>query len=348
MKKEKRLIFIGPLRLGATHRGGDTMKNNLFLKRFKEVFDKVYVVDTIDWNRHPLTILKLMYYLLFLRKAKVVVSCEQGASRIIDFLYCFRVQKEVYYWVVGSGFPTRIANGTISPKHYAFLKKILVQSPRMVESLQKAGLSNAMYIPNSKPIYNILLQDRKESQFKFVFISRILPEKGIDFIFNCLSKLNNEGYKDFVSIDFYGMIDEKYTSFKQKIDNFHNAYYKGLLNLTNIEGYKTLASYDVMLFPTFYEGEGFPGVFIDAFIAGLPVLTTNWHFNDEVIQDGVTGFIIPPKDEVALYDKMVWILKNKDVVFQMRQDCQKEAEKYNSENVLSVEKLTSIGLLDEE
>ena len=83
----KSIIFIGPLRLGEIPRSGDTMKNNLFLKRFREVFNKVYVVDTIDWKKKPLVIVKMLCCLVFIRNAKVVISCEKGASRIIDFLF---------------------------------------------------------------------------------------------------------------------------------------------------------------------------------------------------------------------------------------------------------------------
>ena len=344
MKSKNKLIFIGPLRLGQTPRGGDTMKNNLFLKRFKEVFDKIYVVDTIDWQKKPFTMVKMILYLLFIRNAKVIISCEQGASKIIKFLYYFRFQKEVFYWVVGSGFPTRIANGELSPKHYSFLKRIMVQSPNMVVSLQNAGLDNAMYVPNSKPIYDISIK-RHEGIIKFVFLSRVLPEKGIEQIFNCVERLYGEGYKDGFQVDFYGMIDEHYLSFKSCVDQFSNVAYQGLLDLTKQEGYQTLASYDVMLFPTFYEGEGFPGVFIDAFISALPIITTDWHYNTEIVKNGETGFIIPPKDENALFAKMKWVIENRNSLEMIRLTCKNEAQKYDNNSVLSVENLKNIGLL---
>lgn len=342
---KNKLIFIGPLRVGQTPRGGDTMKNTLFLRRFNEVFDRVYVVDTIDWQKKPFTILRMVCYLVFIRNAKVVISCEQGASRIIDFLYYFRFQKEVFYWVVGSGFPTRIANGVLSPKHYSFLKKIMVQSPNMVLSLQQVGLNNAMYVPNSKPIYDIPIMQH-EGTIRFVFLSRILQEKGIELIFNCVERLNGEGYKDRFLIDFYGMIDKRYPSFKTAIEKFSNVAYQGLLDLTKQEGYQTLASYDVMLFPTFYEGEGFPGVFIDAFISALPIITTDWHYNTEIIQDRKTGFVIPPKDEDALFTQMKWVIDNKNELEEMRKICKEEAQKYDNRNILCTENLKKLGILN--
>ena len=268
----KSLIFIGPLRLGQIPRGGDTMKNTLFLKRFREVFEKVYVVDTINWRKKPFIMVKMLWLLAFIRNAKVVISCEEGASRIIDILYYIRLQDNVFYWVVGSGFPTRIVSGSLSPKHYSFLTRIIVQSPNMVKSLKEAGLNNVLYIPNSKPIYDIPIE-LHNGRIRFVFLSRILPEKGIEQIFRCVRRLNAEGLAERYEIDFYGMIGEQYLAFEKNVRKYSNVAYHGLLDLTQEIGYRQLATYDAMLFPTFYEGEGFPGVLIDAFISALPVIS---------------------------------------------------------------------------
>mgnify|MGYP002239410386 CR=1 FL=1 len=61
-------------------------------------------------------------------------------------------------------------------------------------------------------------------------------------------------------------------------------------------GYRTLCRYDIMLFPTYWYGEGFPGIVMDAYIAGLPLIASDWNINTEVITEK-TGIIIPPKDE---------------------------------------------------
>jgi len=172
-----------------------------------------------------------------------------------------------------------------------------------------------------------------------------LPEKGIESIFNCLKRLEKEGLSDKVSVDFYGIVNEQYTTFQEQVRRITNVRYNGLLNLTTIDGYKTLSSYDIMLFPTYYEGEGFPGVFIDAFIAGLPVITTDWHYNSEVIQDGKTGFIIPPKDDNSLFEKVKWVIYHRDAIEPLRVYCKAESRKYDREIVLGLPNLQKIGLI---
>ena len=67
-----------------------------------------------------------------------------------------------------------------------------------------------------------------------------------------------------------------------------------------------------MLFPTYWKGEGFPGVIIDAFVAGLPVIATDWNMNTEIIEEGVNGFIIEPNSSNALADKMQYVMQNRE------------------------------------
>lgn len=102
----------------------------------------------------------------------------------------------------------------------------MVQSHNMVKSQNKAGLNNVLYVPNSKPIYDIPIEQHK-GKTRFVFLSRILPEKGIGLIFGCVRRLNAEGLTERFDIDFYGMIGEQYHSFEESVKEYPNVTYRG-------------------------------------------------------------------------------------------------------------------------
>lgn len=106
------------------------------------------------------------------------------------------------------------------------------------------------------------------------------------------------------------------------------------MDLTTEEGYKTLSNYDAFLFPTYFVGEGFPGVLIDSFIAGVPAIATDFHANGEIIKDGLNGILIPIKDVNALAKAMHRIMEDAEFYSQIRKGAIESASKYEIENVL--------------
>jgi glycosyltransferase involved in cell wall biosynthesis len=61
-----------------------------------------------------------------------------------------------------------------------------------------------------------------------------------------------------------------------------------------------LAASDVFVFPSIADGEGMPGVLIEAGLAGLPAVATAVPGASSVVDDGATGFVVPVDDADAL------------------------------------------------
>lgn len=344
------LILIGPIRAGKSPRGGDSMKNQLFLDRFVQVCKKVYTVDTAGWKKNPLILLKLAYTLLVHPKAKVIVSANPGsADKLICIIHSLHLRNDVFYWVVGGSFHNMVQEGRFKTGAYSFLKGIFVQGQSMVDALKELGLNNAVYVPNSKLISHYGVKDEKyDGKTHFVFLSRIEEYKGCTDIIECIDALNKEGYNGKFDVTFYGNPSSNpayAVRFSEMVKAHEEARYKGLLNLRDVKNYDELAKYDVMLFPTYWHGEGFPGIVIDAYISSLPIIATDWNLNKDVIEDGVTGWIIPAHDTTALAERMKYVIDHPDVVKVFSLRCRERAGMYDSRNVLSEERLKKLGVL---
>lgn len=61
-----------------------------------------------------------------------------------------------------------------------------------------------------------------------------------------------------------------------------------------------LSGSDIFVFTSLAEGEGMPGVLIEASLAGLPIVATDVPGANSVIETGVTGFVVPVDDFDAL------------------------------------------------
>ena len=69
------------------------------------------------------------------------------------------------------------------------------------------------------------------------------------------------------------------------------------------------------LFPTVFESENFPTVIVEAFAAGLPVISTNWRGIPDLVVHEQNGFLFEPHDTEAMANSLVG-LANNSVLYQ--------------------------------
>lgn len=347
LKSRNKIVLIGAIHIGHKPMCGETMKNQLFLKRFSELFDRVVPVDTYEWKKRPLCLVKLLIVILVNPKAKYIISASGSSRFLINFFNRSFLKREVYFWVVGGDLPIAVKNGKYNIDALNSLRHILVQGPSMVDDLKALGVDNSVYVPNSKPITYLpkILRHVQDEPYRFIFLSRVHPDKGIGEIIEASSILDNSGFAGKYCIDFYGSKDPAYTAiFDGLISKKECLKYRGYLDLTSDSGYEILSTYDVMLFPTYWRGEGFPGVVLDANIAGLPIIASNWNLNAEVVEDGKTGIIIPARDSRALATAMQNVITGTVDLIKMKNECVDYVQQFDFRNVLSEEFMKRIGL----
>ena len=76
-----------------------------------------------------------------------------------------------------------------------------------------------------------------------------------------------------------------------------------------------LAEVAVSVLPSL--SEGLSNVLLESMAAGVPVVATRVGGNPEVVQDGVTGFLVPPRDAPGLADAISRVLEERDLAHQL-------------------------------
>ena len=344
----QQVIFIGPLGKVGGMIGGDSLKNLHLTRQLEKLSVNIKIIDTNVIRKSVPLAVKALFTILTHRKGKFIVSASTiGAYKMLSLMNALRI-KDVIYWVIGGNFPNLIHCNLVSTKPYVNVRNILVEGKRMEEALRIAGLTNVSTLPNFKPIDFIpeKRQGGANHPLRFVFLSRIDEDKGCGYINQAAQLLNDNGLgKDFI-VHYYGAIADRYKEkFNNEISQLPNVEYKGFLNLLDKSNYNVLAEYDAMLFPTFYYGEGFAGVFIDAFMAGLPVIATDWSLNGEIVSDGETGIIVQNRNAQKLADAMEHLMKHPEKVIEMGRKCQEQCRNYDTDHVVTPQLLKRLGLL---
>jgi glycosyltransferase involved in cell wall biosynthesis len=98
----------------------------------------------------------------------------------------------------------------------------------------------------------------------------------------------------------------------------------GLTGTVIMTGYRKdvpriLKSLDLCVLPS-YSNEGAPQVILQAMALGVPIISTSAGGIEEVVKNGQTGTLVPPRDVQALSKAINWAYQN-------REDCLKMAHK---------------------
>ncbi|MHC1770861.1 MAG: glycosyltransferase family 4 protein [Flexilinea sp.] len=207
----------------------------------------------------------------------------------------------------------------------------------MSKGLKKLGVNNTIVLSNFKQL-NILSQNQLPHVYKEPFalctFSRVMKEKGIEDAIAAVNRINRNNGKIVFTLDIYGQIEKSYSErFSTILKEFPDyVRYRGMIPYH--ESVEVLKNYFLLLFPTFWDSEGFAGTIIDAFAAGLPIIASDWKYNSEIIQDHYTGRIIPVHDMESLIYILLEFAKKPDDVIRMKPNCLSEAEKYSPERVI--------------
>lgn len=340
-------IILGWINEGNQAQCGETVKNQHIISQLRQLGIEVITLDFYRWKRRPWVLAKTLGSLLFYPRTPLILStAPKNVYALMKLHKWLHSPRRIIHWVIGGNVHKLLREGVFEAKYLQGLHVNIVETNEMLHSLISDGVTNTVQLPNFKPIEYKPRLAGAPSVAKFVFLSRIKPEKGVDYIFESVRMLNAKGLVDKYEVEFFGRIDEDYKArFFEAVDSLPNVKYSGFLDLNHKGGYDKLAEYSAMLFPTYWKSEGFAGIFIDAFVAGVPVIASDWAHNANIIVNGKTGFIIPPHDPAAMAQAMEKAISGQADITAMRHNCQAEAEKYDVENVVTPAFVQKIGLV---
>ncbi|MBL1008163.1 MAG: glycosyltransferase [Escherichia coli] len=337
----EKLLFIASFQYGEPPTGGGAQaKNQLLLAHLQKYYD-VRFFDT--WNKSSaVSLLSAIFYIIVFNRKCVLSISGRGALSIGKLLSFLHIRRLIIYFVIGGDLGNYVEEHQLCVPVLKSFRWILVEGQYMKSQLNELGIENVNVLPNFKPIGNLLKKKNNESGFiKFVFLGRLIEEKGVGLLIDASRKLYEEYGKKF-SVTFYGSQTNTYSQGYFDTLDCDNISYGGFLNLKSKEGLKQLSEYDVMVFPTYFEGEGFPGVLIDAFKAGLPVIASDFHANPDVISNPALGVLIKPKDVDSLKSAMLGFIENPSRIPSMSMAVQKDVCKYDIDKVLNKENINRI------
>jgi glycosyltransferase involved in cell wall biosynthesis len=147
----------------------------------------------------------------------------------------------------------------------------------------------------------------KSNNFVFIFVGRLVGDKGINELVKAFDifQINHQNCNLLLVGDFETHLDPLKQETLRIIETNENIISVGF----QLDVRPFFAISDCLVFPSYREG--FPNVVMQAGAMGLPCIVTNINGCNEIIHDGLNGYLIPVKNVRAIIDKMCEIFLNK-------------------------------------
>ena len=152
------------------------------------------------------------------------------------------------------------------------------------------------------------LKLRDGKMFTFLFVGRIVKDKGINELCEAFDKLSGLAP---VRLLLVGPYENSLDPISQQSRDIIKKN-KAIESVGGKFGDDLLPYYaasDCFVMPSYREG--FPNTVLEAGAMGLPSIVTDINGSREIIKEGENGMIVPSKDANALFDAMLQIIRNR-------------------------------------
>lgn len=312
------IVLVGPRIKNERNLGGATVSFENLVKFLQNREEISLIVQDADFNhlgkiQKILAYLNLIFELIGLKKKTDYFFLNLSPLNLIftSFLLSFFIdQKKIAIRFFGTNLD-RYLNSTFLTallKKNKNFKAIFLQTHGLVKRYNEktAVGSNLFWLPTSreKPEVEIKTLEIKEGEaLRFIFLGQVKSDKGI-FVMKKAVEALPKNIRIKLSINIYGPLSSGVT--KESIENDVISY-KGFV--INNDIYQIISLHHAMIFPSFYEGEGYPGAIIESFLSQRPVICSNFKYLPELVNEN-NGFLVPPQDHQKLKERLIDIINN--------------------------------------
>ena len=340
----KTLSVIGHFAYGKVCLDGQTVKTKIITEELQNQLGQEQVVK-IDTHGGWKTLLKsqIQVFQALKKSSNIVIFPAHNGLRVyvpmLSFFRRFYKDRKLHYVVIGGWLPQFLSKRKGLAEALKRFDGIYVETNTMKSALEEQGFNNVFVMLNCKKL-TVLSESElvypNGVPYRLCTFSRVMKEKGIEDAINVIKKVNSSlGYIAY-SLDIYGQVDTMQAEWFDNLKKCFPKYVRYCGCVDSDKSVEVLKNYFALLFPTHFYTEGIPGTIIDAYAAGIPVISAKWESYSDVVDDDVTGIGYEFDNEKEFADILISVVKNPTILIEKKMACLHEAEKYKSDKAVKV------------
>lgn len=177
-----------------------------------------------------------------------------------------------------------------------------------------------------------LCKNQVHGPVKILTVARLVAEKGIEYAIQAVFELlqRNPDFHIQYNIIGDGPFEDSLKEKVERLDLSNNIHFLGAKSQDEVK--KCLAESNIFLLSS--VAEALPVCLMEAQASGLPVVSTNVGSINQIIKDGESGFLVPPKNPLLLCKKLEYLINHQQLWPQFGKSGREQVENKFNNHVL--------------
>lgn len=211
---------------------------------------------------------------------------------------------------------------------------VIALTENMKKEIQKVYARNIFVIPNGIDLENFKQVNREDIRLKLhitqdkkiiIFVGRLMPVKGVQYLIEAMSIIAQKEPKAILMVVGDGQDKDRLEAHVNKLSLCEHVTFIGTVQNDKIPDY--LAAANVLVLPSL--SEGFPVVLLEAMASGVPMVTTRVTGIPEIVEDGINGLIVEPKNSKQIAEKVLLLLQDNELDKEIIKNNKETIKKYD-------------------
>ena len=243
-----------------------------------------------------------------------------------------------FFWLVckitGKSLVLRITGGDLKEDYqrYGALTRWLADRLYMRSSLVYVETQELCRSFNSPPNFRWFPNTRdiqapktvgREKVHKLIFVARLEMDKGLAETLDACHHLPKNCY-----LNVFG---PRMSGTNMSLFNNHpRATYGGVLDPAEMP--RVMSEHDLLVYPSYYRSEGYPGSILEAFQCGLPVVAAKWGGIPELVEHEENGLLVEPRSAAEIQSAIERLLDDTQLYQRLCEGAKRRGEHFRSSN----------------
>ena len=182
------------------------------------------------------------------------------------------------------------------------------------------NLAGVRWHPTTRDI-EVSPADERRVLRKLVFVARLEMDKGLAEALDACRDLPENCH-----LRVFGprMPDTDFSLF----EGHPRADYGGVLDPEDVP--QVLSEHDLLVYPSYFKGEGYPNAIVEAFQCGVPVVAARWGSVPELVEHEKNGLLVEPRSAAAVKSAIERLLDDPDLYLRLCDGARRRGARFRS------------------